>query len=203
MSPIPTNLLEIEVSELATSYLQIDLERDLLERAYHQAQALPVFDNSHRGLDANYIGCIGEILVASYLKRHGVDVDDDREKTTHDFRAGPNKLTVDVKTKDRTVAPKIFYDNSVPLYNHDHQRPDFYYFVSLYRPARASKDDIFRFQRAFVIGGIGIVTLDSVGKKWEAGQVDPNNGTKFWTACINVSMAQLLSNKEMLKALSR
>jgi hypothetical protein len=188
---------------LATSYLKIDLERDLLERAYHQAQALPVFDNSHRGLDANYIGCIGEILVADYLERHGVKVDDDRETTTHDFRVGPSKFTVDVKTKDRTVAPKIFYDNSVPLYNHEHQRPDFYYFVSLYRPTNASKDDMFRFQQAFVIGGISIETLDSVGKKWEAGQVDPSNGTKFWTACANVSMAQLLSNKEMIDVLSK
>lgn len=167
-----------------------------------QAKELPVFEGSHRGLDANYVGCIGEILVANYLRKNGVKVNDDREKTTHDFSTGPNERTVDVKTKDRTVVPKIDYDNSVPLYNHEHQRPEFYYFVSLYRPARSAKSDIYRFERAFILGGISIEELDNKGVRWKEGQVDPSNGTKFWTACINVSMAQLTSNKEMVTALS-
>lgn len=187
---------------MTKSYQPYELERSLLENAYGQAKSLPVFEGSHRKLEANYVGCIGEMVVADYLRRNGIDVDDDREKTTHDFLAGPNKRTVDVKTKDRTVAPKIEYDNSVPLYNHDHQRPEFYYFVSLIRPKKSEKSDIFRFKKAFIIGGIDLNTLDRVGQRWEKDQVDASNGTKFWTACINVPMAQLLSNEDMCKALS-
>ncbi len=111
-------------------------------------------------------------------------------------------LTLDLKTKDRTVKPRIGYDNSVPLYNHEHQRPNYYFFVSLLRAPGADVEDIERFSTAFLLDGIDIETLDRVGKRWEAGQTDPSNGTTFWTACINVSMRQLFSCAQMLQILN-
>ena len=34
--------------------------------------------------------------------------------------------------------------------------------------------------------------------KWRAGETDMNNGTKFWTDCINVSMEQLTPPNEII-----
>ena len=48
------------------------------------------------------------------------------------------------------------------------------------------------------MGGIDIATLERHGKYWEKDQVDPSNGTKFWTDCINVNMMQLIDNHEMI-----
>ena len=74
-----------------------------------------------------------------------------------------------------------------------------YYFISLFRDRNDKTKDITRFKEAFILGGIGIQELEKVGKIWEAGEIDQRNGTKFWTACINVSMAQLTDNQGMIE----
>ena len=86
------------------------------------------------------------------------------------------------------MKPLLNYDNSVPLYNHEHQRPDWYIFVSLLRDTSADKNDISRFREAHIVGAIDIVTLETIGKTWKEGETDPDNGTTFWTSCINVSV---------------
>jgi hypothetical protein len=103
-----------------------------------------------------------------------------------------------VKTKDRTVYPRPDYDNSVPIYNHDHQRPDYYYFVSLVRDAGTATNDPRRFKAACILGAIDQGRLNRKATRWEAGQTDPRNCTTFWTACLNVGMANLQSNVEMI-----
>jgi len=35
---------------------------------------------------------------------------------------------------------------------------------------------------------------------WKAGETDPDNGTTFWTSCINVSMDQLTPLREACAA---
>jgi hypothetical protein len=187
---------------MAKTYREVPLGDDILDTALRRARSLPVFENSHRKLQANIVGCIGEVVFERFLERHGIAFEDRRESTRHDY-AFPEGTTLDLKTKDRTVRPKIDFDNSVPLYNHEHQRPDLYYFVSLLRDRSDDDEDIARFKMAFLLGGIDIGTLDRDGTKWEAGQTDPRNGTKFWTACLNVSMAQLFSNADMLERLGR
>ena len=87
----------------------------------------------------------------------------------------------------------------MPLYNHEHQRPDYYYFVSLLRDSQATPRSPARFIAANLVGGIDLETLDRDGTKWDKGQTDPSNGTTFWTACMNVTMAQLLPNAEILR----
>ena len=159
--------------------------------------SLPIFDYSHRAFEANLVGCIGEVVFESFLDHHGISYQDDTWSTERDYVIA-GKFSVDVKTKDRTVYPRRDYDNSVPIYNHEHQRPDFYYFVSLVRDAGKAADDPRRFDVACLMGGIGQGRLESRATRWEAGQTDPRNGTKFWTACLNVSMTDLQSNAEMI-----
>lgn len=181
---------------MAYSFKRLVLTPDLLEIAVERAKNQPVYDYSHRKQEANIVGCLGEVVFEKFLSHFGIEFQDCREGTEHDYRI--NGYTVDVKTKDRTVVPRITFDNSVPLYNHEHQRPDYYYFVSLLRDTSIHATCPSRFTHAYLVGGIDLETLDREGTQWEAGQTDPSNGTKFWTACINVTMAQLLSNEIIL-----
>ena len=141
------------------------------------------------------MGFLGEVIAMRWLRHRGIVFEDQRELTTHDLLI-EGRHTLDVKTKDRTVKPMLHFDNSVPLYNHKHQRPAWYLFVSLLRDASVEKNDISRFREAYIVGAIDIVNLEKLGTVWEAGQTDPDNGTKFWTSCINVSMDQLVPLRE-------
>jgi hypothetical protein len=175
------------------SYSRLVLSQKLIDEAAARSKLLPVFSGSHRGAAGNLVGCIGEIAFKRFLTRNGVFFENNTEKTTHDYIVGPRRITVDVKTKDRTVKPRQNFSNSVPLYNHSHQRPDVFYFISLLR-----EGDIYK--EAFLLGAITCKKLDNVGKVWKAGEVDLSNGTKFWTACINVSMQDLFDNGQTIKA---
>jgi hypothetical protein len=186
---------------MANTYQHTYLTPEILAFALTRAKSLPVFKGSHRKLQANIVGSIGEVVFEQFLERNLVPFEDCRDSTKHDYLVGAQRLTLDLKTKDRTVKPRIDYDNSVPLYNHEHQRPRYYFFVSLLRSPGADEEDIQRFTSAFLLGGIDIKTLDRDGTKWEAGQTDPSNGTTFWTACINVSMRQLFSCSQLLRTL--
>ncbi len=182
---------------MTETYACITLDKDMIDAAYQRAQDLPEYNYSHRKLQANLIGCIGEMALGRYLRTKGVCFKDNRHETTHDFLIS-GSITLDIKTKDRTVRPKRNYDNSVPLYNHEHQRPHYYYFVSLLRNRQSVEENIYRFTHAFILGGINIEELEARGKVWQANETDPDNGTTFWTSCINVSMADLIANKDMV-----
>jgi hypothetical protein len=182
---------------MADGYRRISLTEDILCRAEERAKALPIFDYSHRAFEANLVGSIGEVVFEMFLDRHGIPFRDVTWSTERDYVVA-NGISVDVKTKDRTVYPRADYDNSVPIYNHDHQRPDYYYFVSLVRDAGAAAGDPRRFKAACILGAIDQERLDRQATRWEAGQTDPRNGTTFWTACLNVGMADLRSNAEMI-----
>lgn len=105
---------------------------------------------------------------------------------------------MDVKTKDRTVPPKNGYDCSIPLYNHDFQKPNFYIFISLERDPKDDSKGIERYKTAYILGGIDQEGLDSLGWVWKLGEKDPSNGTVCKMSCINIKMGDLIPSREML-----
>lgn len=177
---------------------KVAITSDIMEMATQRAKTLPIFDNSHRKLEANIIGCIGEILFEQFLKADGVHFEDMRDNTDMDYIVN-NRYTFDVKTKDRTVPPREFYECSVPLYNHNHQKPNYYYFISLERDKGCEQSDINRFKNAYLLGGIDQKNLHAKGKQWNKDEVDTRNGTRFWTDCLNVEIKDLIPNNELLK----
>lgn len=148
---------------------------------------MPVYAGSHRKGAANEVGALGEVVFESFLAGHGIPFTP-RYATTDDLELFG--ATADVKTKDRTVRPQPHHECSVPLYNHEHQRPSFYVFVSLLRDRKAAVPGIERFTCAYLLGWASLKQVDS-GKRWEAGEVDPENGTQFWTACLNLAIRDL------------
>ncbi|QFU21270.1 hypothetical protein FM038_003325 [Shewanella eurypsychrophilus] len=171
-----------------------EISQSILNMAQTQLAKTPIWKGSHRGADANQVGVLGELIVEQWLKDNGISFFDDRKATTHDYTLKDGK-TFDVKTKDRTIKPRASDDCSVPLYNHEHQRPDYYIFVSLQRAKGDDSSDLTRFHTAHILGGMNLEQLDSLGVIWKAGQIDPSNNMKFWTDCKNVKVEQLASPK--------
>lgn len=173
------------------------ISEEIYIEAQKRADALPIFDNSHRAKEANQVGCLGEVIAECWMKINGIKYIPQLEKTTHDYKVDGH-LTIDVKTKDRTVPPKIDYDNSAPLYNHSHQRPDYFLFISLRRDKNNNTENIRRFSEAYIVGSISYIELDRIGIPFLKGEKDWRNGTKFWTDCLNVEMWQLISLRETI-----
>ena len=172
----------------------IQCTEDIWRIAEERTHTLPIYPGSHRESEANEVGVLGEVAAEHWMKNYGLAFKDERHCTTHDYRISRTGRTIDVKTKDRTVAPRPYYECSVPLYNHSHQRPDYYLFVSLLRDrdTRRLSKDIRRFTHAYILGAITPNRIDEIGTIWNAGSVDPSNGTTFWTACMNVRVEQLV-----------
>lgn len=171
---------------------------DLLALAGERAARVPLLRGSHRGADANLVGAIGEACFMRLCAEHGLEcLDDSAAQTQYDFRVG--RWRVEVKTKDHTVPPRRGYACSVPAYVIDHQRPDFFYFVSLLRDRAAEGPQ--RFVRAFMLGGLDAESFVRIGRRWEAGQTDPANATKFWTAVVNVPADRLAPNYAVFRFL--
>lgn len=174
--------------------IEVPYDEHLWELAAERARRMPVYAGSHRKAAANEVGALGEVVFEDYLARHGIPFTP-RYVTTDDLELFG--ATVDVKTKDRTVHPRPHHGCSVPLYNHEHQRPSLYVFVSLYRDKGSSLPGIKRFTSAFLLGWASLRQVDA-GRRWEAGETDPENGTRFWTACLNLAVQDLRPIKELV-----
>jgi len=177
-----------------TSFLKVNITPDMYRKATERAESLPVFRGSHRKEEANIVGCLGEIVSERVLEDNKIQFEP-MYTTKHDLgitNAELEKKTIEVKTKDRTVAPRPNYEATLPAYNHEHQMADYYAFVSLQRSANNSSE-IERFNTAWVVGVANRQIFDRHKKFWKAGQQDPTNGTVFWTDCWNLYIHQLAS----------
>jgi len=135
------------------SVIKLKLNNDIWNEVDRRAADLPIFNGSHRKLAANIVGCLGEVVVEMWLDAEEVSITPELTETTHDYRL-VNGSTFDVKTKDRTVSPRPYYDCSIPLYNHEHQRPDYYIFVSLERNGSNKDTSAKRYHTAWILGGL-------------------------------------------------
>jgi len=179
-------------------YEEVELTEDCLSRAANFAEDLR-FKKSIRGNGETEsrkpVGAIGETVLIDYLRRPGIEVIDNREgkeATKYDLLVNGKK--VEVKTKDRTVEPKPYYECSVPLYNHSHQIPDWFYFISLYREGD-------KYKKAYILGGIAYKELEEKGIVMMEGDIDIRNGWACNESCINITIDKLIPNINMLNLL--
>ena len=167
-------------------------------QALERAKSNPIYDRSYRREEANVVGCLGEVIAEYWMEKYGIKFIAQLNETTHDYKLSNGKI-FDVKTKDRTLKPKDFFDCSVPLYNHSHQKPDFFLFITLERDKYDTSNDIKRFHTAYIVGSISCEELDRVGLLFLANERDERNGTMFWTDCLNIEMWQLVPIKETIE----
>jgi len=162
----------------------------LLDRAEARAARTPELDRSMRGSEANEVGALGELVAIDYLEGLGIKVTEVGD-TRCDLRTPFG--TIDVKTKERSVRPLAHYEATVPDYNHDHQIPDYYLFVSLLGTKGIA--GVRRFASAYVLGSISRSRFDQLATLWRAGQIDPSNGWKVEIDCWNVAIRDLTPPK--------
>lgn len=174
--------------------IEINLE-PYLKAAQTRAEELGLLDRSMRGLQASQVGALGELIGMNYLRGLGFELEE-VYSTKYDVRtkvAGEWK-TLEFKTKERSVAPLPHYDCTVPAYNHDHQRPDYFIFISLLSSEKS--EDIKRFTKGFILGSISLERFEAIAKAWNPSQTDSSNGWIPTINCYNVSIAELDPPKE-------
>lgn len=179
--------------------LHIPYDAALWRVADARASSMPVLAGSHRRAAANQVGALGEVLVENFLTSHELPFEA-RYSTDCDLLVAGR--SVEIKTKDRTVAPEAHFDCSVPLYNHEHQAVDVYIFVSLKRDRRNTSTSINRYTDAYLLGWASRGWMMG-GRHWPRDSVDPENGTKFWTDCINRPISDLRSVEDMVTEIRR
>jgi hypothetical protein len=159
--------------------------------AQARADATPELRRSMRGAAGNEVGAMGELVAMRYLNAAGV-LYLDEGKVNHDLRTAHG--TMDVKTKERTVEPRLTYDCTVPDYVGDAQKPDWYLFVSLLSDKRAG---VGRFKRGWVLGTIRREAFYEVATEWNPENVDVSNGWKPTIKCWNVPVSALRAPRQV------
>lgn len=176
--------------------VEIPLDDSIYQHAEMRVRAMPVYNKSHRKVGANQTGVIGEVVTERFLSSMGVFYSADKT-TEYDLRL-LNGQTIDVKTKERSAIPRERFDCSVPLYNHDHQRPDYYLFVSLKRDKSVDEGDIRRFTHAYILGAATQEQLAQLGRVIPANTLDDDNGMRNWTGMVNIPIEQLTPSSELV-----
>ena len=161
--------------------------------AQRRADATPELHRSMRGPRANEVGAMGELVAARYLSAIGAEFLED-STIDHDLLVGG--LTVDVKTKERTVPPLPHYECTVGGVS-ARQRPQVYLFVSLLGAPGVGCD---RFTRGWILGSMFRETFDRLAVSWTPSMVDVENGWRPTIPCRNVRVEQLSPPKAMVGA---
>ena len=180
---------------------KIKLSDEVLSKAKEYSKG-KTYKRSMRGEEGTNIGAIGEYVAKDYLEGFGLAVSDNRgtkTATRYDFLV--NGKSVEVKTKDRTVPPKSFYECSVPLYNHSHQKPDWFIFLSLHRIDTPYMNDS-RYEDAYILGMTTYDFIEKEGITVMKGEVDESNGWMCKESCINLPIDKLFGVERFILELN-
>ena len=120
------------------------------------------------------VAYIGEEVAKSVL--------DGDIKDTYDYDIIYQNTKVDVKTKERTVAPKSYYECSVADFN-TKQACDEYAFVSVLNTLK----------EAWYLGKISKLDFYKKATFHRKGEVDTNNNFTFKADCYNIPISLLIS----------
>ena len=143
-----------------------------MQRVRARAEKLPLLNNSIRKGEGSLVAYIGEEVVKSVLNGN--------IKDTYDYDIIYQDIKVDVKTKERTVAPKSYYECSVADFN-TKQECDEYAFVSVLNTLK----------EAWYLGKISKLDFYKKAVFHRKGEVDPANNFTFKADCYNIPISLL------------
>ena len=151
---------------------KLKITKTALDRVRVRAEKLPLLKNSIRNGEGKIVAFIGEEVAKHVLKG--------RIEDTYDYDVIYGQTKVDVKTKERTVAPRSFYECSVANFN-TRQDCDEYAFVSV----------LDNFQEAWYLGKISKKKFYETATFHKKGEVDPANNFTFKADCYNIPIHKL------------
>jgi len=143
-------------------------------------------ESSFRGPQGYQVGRLGELVVMDWLTSRGV-MFEEIFSTSFDLMVEGEKW--EIKTKERTVEPKPYYDCTVPAYNHEHQQPAVFCFVSLRSTGKS--DDMHRFVDAHILGTMRLDELTSRARYLTPDSQPDFNGWVPTIACYNIRVEEL------------
>lgn len=155
----------------------VTITEEILSQAREKAAELGQLRNSITEGDGNLAAFVGEICAQQVI---GGEI-----KNTFEFDIlGKDGITWDVKTKRRTVKPRLAYFCSVADFNTT-QRCDRYLFVSL-----------LNFEKAYVLGWTPKEDFYEQAKFYKKGEVDPTSPPgkifRFTADCYNLETGKLM-----------
>ena len=164
----------------------------LTERHYELASQTVLTETCLKGnvigKTANLIGRLGEIVVIDYLNQQEVQFTEDFTVYQDLTIVGSGPL--EVKTKNRTTAPKPYYDASIPTYSHKFQNVSYWVFVSLERNKDYSGDFIRGYHQAHIVG-VANRSITQTGTVVHAGDYDESNDLTLRMTTINIPLRNL------------
>jgi hypothetical protein len=174
------------VAELISKsdFVRWKITNELNDIAFAKAQRLGNLRNSITKGEGNIAGYLGEEVV----KRHLGGVIDEVNLYNHDILVGRSRI--EVKTKRRTVYPKIDYEVSVAKTSR-HQRPDYYVFTSVDA------------EYIWILGFIEYQEFLDLAREVKAGETDVRNGFVCHTDMLNLEHQFLYPIRTMLDVLPR
>lgn len=156
---------------------QFSVTNQALERVKQRASKLPLLNNSIRNGEGSIVAYIGEEVVKKVLNGKIED--------TYDYDViYNNDIKVDVKTKERTVAPRENYNCTVADFN-TRQDCDEYAFVSVLNDH----------SKAWYLGKISKTEFYQKAKFYRKGELDPDSPPSknfyFRADCYNIPISEL------------
>jgi len=159
-------------------FIRVEITPEMHETARVKALDLGVLRNSIRKGKGNLVGFLGEEIV---LKAFG----DAESANTYQHDIRMMGTTFEVKSKDRTVDPRIDFDASVANYNTS-QRADYYVFCSIFRNKITDA-----YTHGHVIGMIPKQEYKTRARFYRKGDIDPSNNWVVSADCYNVPYGEL------------
>jgi len=163
--------------EFVASNTERKVARDLSEE-------LGVLHNSIRRGNGNFVGYLAEVILAGRTKL--------RREQSYDYDLVGNKMTYDVKTKQRKVPAQEDYSASIAAYN-PNQDCDAYIFASAY-----NRNDV------WTVEYLGWMPKEEYFEKatfHKKGDLDPNDftgrGWRFNADCYNLLYRDLYPIEEL------
>ena len=157
------------------------LSQQLIDRAQKRADKLPLLNNSIRKGEGALVAYFGEEVAKHVL---GGEIKDtyDYDLVYHNPCSG--HFTVDVKTKERTVAPQLNYNCTVADFN-PNQDCDEYVFVSVMKDL----------SYAWYLGKIDKSEFYQKARFYKEGDYDPESPPRksfyFRADCYNIPIREL------------
>ena len=145
------------------------------------------------------VGFIGELMVLNYFYKNNIKYDwqnFDPNTPNYNFDININGFKLDIKTKDRTVDPKLFYECSIAEYSH--QSCDYYVFTSLTRNSNLE----YPYQKASILGFMKPDEYFSKASILKKGDIDPANNFTVVKDCRNLPIKELHSIEELIKIIA-
>ena len=177
---------------------KLRFEKWMIKEAFRKSEDLGLINNSITKGRGNLAGYLSEIALSEYLECTNVSCDKGVDK--YDFDLIKNGVKIEVKTKRRTVDPRIFYEVSIAETS-KHQKADIYAFTSItFREKRGTGRDCkyFGIKSIWLCGFIFKNKYFQAAKHLKAGDIDESNGFKVHANMYNLPITGLSSNFQEL-----